>query len=309
MTLVVWSEVHRHRPAQQAHLHHEYLALSVPTTVSLSGKTSCRFYEAAARYCQPSIVLFRARTLPRTGDTIPSHTSSRFIKLYQFGNLGLFSGFSILFEYASGSHMCSEHSVIARRSRDTATLVNANTLSSASSVMYQPASSTHPILPYNNGHLPASSSTFTNHTAIPSDSESDLSDAIDPPSSTARPPPTLALDNSVTTPDQGSNDRDLTSDDALGSDDGEYDMEDSPLAAANAASSSSSRRSSQSPALGKRKAVTDEDDYMQNPELWGLRRSVRPLLFNHQKPLPLTLLFQGRARPSRRVVRNLSHDV
>jgi len=175
--------------------------------------------------------------------------------------------------------------------------------------MYQPASSTHPNLPYNNGHLPAASSTFTNLTAIPSDSESDLSDAIDPPSSTARPPPTLAFDNSVTTPDQGSNDRDLTSDDALGSDDGEYDMEDSPPAAANAASSSSSRRSSQSPALGKRKAVTDEDDYMQNPELWGLRRSVRPLLFNHQKPLPLTLLFQGRARPSRRVVRNLSHDV
>jgi len=221
----------------------------------------------------------------------------------------LFSSLNILIEHATGSHMCSECSVIARRSRDTATLVNANTLSSASSVMYQPASSTHPNLPYNNGHLPAASSTFTNLTAIPSDSESDLSDAIDPPSSTARPPPTLAFDNSVTTPDQESNDRDLTSDDALGSDDGEYDMEDSPLAAANAASSSSSRRSSQSQALGKRKAVTDEDDYMQNPELWGLRRSVRPLLFNHHKPLPLTLLLQGRARPSRRVVRNLSHDV
>lgn len=144
---------------------------------------------------------------------------------------------------------------------------------------------------------------------MPSDSESDLSDAIDPPSATARPPPTLALENSVTTPDQGSIDRDLTSDDALGSDDGEYDMEDSPPAAANAASSSSSRRSSQSQALGKRKAATDEDNYMQNPELWGLRRSVRPLLFPFHKPFPLTLLLQGRARPSRRVVSNPSHDV
>jgi len=204
--------------------------------------------------------------------------------------------------------MCSEFFLIARRPRDTATLVNANTLSSASSVMYQPVSSTHPNLPYNNGHLPASS-TFTNHTAIPSDSESDLSDAIDPPSSTSRPPPTIALDNSATTPDQGSMDRDLTSDDALGSDDGEYDMEDSPPAAANAASSSSSRRSSQSQALGKRKAVTDEDDYTQNPELWGLRRSVRPLLILLHKPFPLTLSLQGRARPSRRIVRNLSHDL
>lgn len=56
---------------------------------------------------------------------------------------------------------------------------------------------------------------------------------------------------------------------------------------------------------GKRKATVDDDQYMkQNPELYGLRRSVR------RAPSPTSThiadrLTQGRARPSRRVVRAL----
>ncbi len=49
-TAVVRSEVHRHRPAQQAHLHHEYLAPSPRTTVCLPGKSCSRFYQTEAQY-------------------------------------------------------------------------------------------------------------------------------------------------------------------------------------------------------------------------------------------------------------------
>ena len=58
---------------------------------------------------------------------------------------------------------------------------------------------------------------------------------------------------------------------------------------------------------GKRKAESqlDDEEYMkQNPELYGLRRSVCSFL-EHAFAIPVTNLLppQGRARPSRRVVR------
>ena len=147
--------------------------------------------------------------------------------------------------------------------------------------MYQPTSTPPTNLTYTNGHLPNSPPTFTNNPTIPSDSESELSDPADPPSSTVIPPRLATLDNSLSSIEQGVDDRELSSEDALGSDDGEYDMEDSPAPTANAAVSPSSRDSSQSQTLGKRKAGVDEEDYMLNdPELYGLRRSVRQLLIS-----------------------------
>lgn len=159
--------------------------------------------------------------------------------------------------------------------------------------MYQHTSSTPSNLTFTNGNLPAPPTHFTNNTATPSDSESDLSEAIDPPSSTSAPPKPTARDNSVTSPDQRSDEGDLTSEDALGSDDGDYDIMGSPQPpqAANTSASPKSRSSSGgSRMLGKRKAGAEEDEYMLNdPELYGLRRS-------------------GRARPSRRVIESDSED-
>ena len=144
--------------------------------------------------------------------------------------------------------------------------------------MYQHTSSTPSNLKFTNGSLPAAPTHFTNNTATPSDSESDLSEAIDPPSSTSAPPKVTPQDNSVTSPDQRSDEGDLTSEDALGSDDGDYDIMDSPQPpqAANVSASPKSRSSSGgSRTLGKRKVGTEEDEYMLNdPELYGLRRSV-----------------------------------
>ena len=75
--------------------------------------------------------------------------------------------------------------------------------------------------------------------------------------------------------DEVSNGPGYSSEDALGSMDGEYDLEASqPPPTRNAAfkSRSSSRGSS---TLGKRKSPVEEEDYMnENPELYGLRRSV-----------------------------------
>ena len=142
--------------------------------------------------------------------------------------------------------------------------------------MYQHTSSTPSNLTYTNGNLPKTAATFTNDSAISSDSESELSDPTDPPSSTAMPPHTATLNHSVSSIEQGFGDKDLTSEDALGSDDGDYDMDDSPQPAANVSPSPSSHHSTET--LGKRKAEADEDDYMlNNPELYGLRRSVRRL--------------------------------
>lgn len=169
--------------------------------------------------------------------------------------------------------------------------------------MHQPTSATHSDLPYTNGYLSPSPPTFTNDPPTPSDNESDLSEAIDPLNSTAMPSRTTPLENSVTSAEQDFDDRDPASDDAPGSDDGDYDMEDTPPPAAAAALSTSSRRSSSSQTLGKRKSGVDEDDYMLNdPELYGLRRSVRHLRARYSWPPMLIPSRQGRARPSRRVV-------
>lgn len=64
-------------------------------------------------------------------------------------------------------------------------------------------------------------------------------------------------------------------DDAPGEEDADFDMESPQLGQVNATSHDrSSSESSSRP--GKRKADVDDEEYMkQNPELYGLRRSVR----------------------------------
>ena len=89
--------------------------------------------------------------------------------------------------------------------------------------------------------------------------------------------------------------------DAEGEPDGDYDSETPPpiQVESSRARSSTSQESRRPP---KRKASVEGDDFMtQNPELYGLRRSVRGCLSVQKSSLTLT---QGRARPTRRIVRD-----
>lgn len=69
------------------------------------------------------------------------------------------------------------------------------------------------------------------------------------------------------------------------SDDADFDMEDSPAPSQSDALQDERSTSNSSRRVPKRKAVADEDDYIrENPELYGLRRSVR-VIIRHRKPL------------------------
>ena len=139
--------------------------------------------------------------------------------------------------------------------------------------MYQPVSSTPSNHQYSNGHLSPPSRKIVVNGAMTPDSESDLSEAIDIPIA-----PTT---NSNSEQDDGEDikmqDSDIDSshdEDALGSDDPDYAMATPPMA--NAASGRDTRSSSQdSPRQRKRKSGIEPEDYIFNdPELYGLRRSV-----------------------------------
>lgn len=106
------------------------------------------------------------------------------------------------------------------------------------------------------------------------ESESDLSEATDIPN-----PPTTILNNEQNDDRENeqmrvSEDESSQDEDALGSDDPDYDMATPPTG--NAGSHGDDRSSSQdSPRQRKRKAGPEHEDYMLNdPELYGLRRSV-----------------------------------
>ncbi len=138
--------------------------------------------------------------------------------------------------------------------------------------MYPPASASTSTLPYSNGHLSPPSNSLQNTEVMTS--ESDLSDAIDPPNATSLSSQASRQDHRVNSLGQPGSVESLHEEDAVGSDDADFDMETSPPA--DAGSRGDTRSSSQdSRRNGKRKAGADHDDYMlENPELYGLRRSV-----------------------------------
>lgn len=87
--------------------------------------------------------------------------------------------------------------------------------------------------------------------------------------------------------------------DAEGEPDGDYDSESPPPARANGVRSQS-LTSGGSSRSRKRKASVEEDEYItQNPELYGLRRSVSSI---REHGSNVANRDQGRARPHRRVV-------
>lgn len=81
----------------------------------------------------------------------------------------------------------------------------------------------------------------------------------------------------MTSREERSNAQAYSSEDAIGSDDGDFEFESPPPPppAARVATSESPAPSEGSSIRGKRKASVEEEDYINgNPELYGLRRSV-----------------------------------
>lgn len=141
--------------------------------------------------------------------------------------------------------------------------------------MYRPASSTTSNLNFANGHLSPPVNTFTNPEPPTSDSESDLSEAVDVPNTSILSSNPEAQEADGKSQSQRMNTESSHDEDAIGSDDADYDME-TPAApdptitlGDDASSSEDSRR------YAKRKVGVEHDDHMMNnPELYGLRRSV-----------------------------------
>ncbi|KAL8969664.1 MAG: hypothetical protein Q9183_001891 [Haloplaca sp. 2 TL-2023] len=156
--------------------------------------------------------------------------------------------------------------------------------------MYQVAPSTSSASPIVNGHLATPPAFDQPNRLVASDSESDLSEAIDPPNTLLSSPHANNPENGILDTRELSDSEPSADEDAMGSDDAEYELDNSPPGATQNAATHNTRSTSEtSSKLGKRKAsADDEEDFMINdPELYGLRRS-------------------GRARPSRRVVESES---
>jgi chromodomain-helicase-DNA-binding protein 1 len=153
-------------------------------------------------------------------------------------------------------------------------------------------------MPYTNGHVTPLAVHVAPTQSPHQPSDSDLSDAREPaaadPSSDIDAPGEEYDDDEPMAVDSDSS-ADV---DAEGEPDGDYDS-DSPPSEHAPSSRAQSVSSLESARPLKRKA----DDYFEeNPELYGLRRSVCGL-----HPLHITMLTaaQGRARQSRRIVRCL----
>ena len=166
--------------------------------------------------------------------------------------------------------------------------------------MYQQTSSATTDLPYSNGHLSPPSTKPATIGAVTPESESDLSEVTDPPNAPAACSNAEQNDDGENSQIRASEDESSQDEDALGSDDPDYDMATPPTG--NAGSRGDDRSSSQeSPRQRKRKAGPEHEDFMLNdPELYGLRRSVSQCLSIPRRST--NQYTQGRPRPSRQIV-------
>ncbi|KAI9839979.1 MAG: hypothetical protein M1819_000171 [Sarea resinae] len=150
-------------------------------------------------------------------------------------------------------------------------------------------SNPNPSLPLSNGHRsPLADNVFTAD-ELSAESESDLSD-VNGPSNNARALQSVSRSSEDSLEQDDGGDMDTSADnDEQGSEDADFDTETPPPAGEpNARTSRSLSQESRRPA--KRKAGVEDDEYiMNNPELYGLRRS-------------------GRARPTRRIIESSSED-
>jgi chromodomain-helicase-DNA-binding protein 1 len=133
----------------------------------------------------------------------------------------------------------------------------------------------------------------SSHHSDSEQSESQEAAAIDQASDVDAPGEEYDEDDEVAAASDSSEDVD-----AEGEPDGDYDSESPPSEQAESDRARSSSQESTRPR--KRKASDEKEDYIeQNPELYGLRRSVRGISSLHVHELTAV---QGRARPSRRIV-------
>lgn len=132
-----------------------------------------------------------------------------------------------------------------------------------------------PALPLLNGHVsPLASSALTNDDA-PYDSESDLSEVANPIVDEPSPAPSTHHQSEFGA--QDTDDSESSAAEAQDeSDDADFDMEDSPPPTAPPSGRQERSTSVESRRPAKRKAEPLEDEHiLANPELYGLRRSVR----------------------------------
>lgn len=133
-----------------------------------------------------------------------------------------------------------------------------------------------------NGHVSPLAANVTNADDLPARSPSEFSYTEDAPGevlSDEEQAHSFANNVAVATADMSESSGD---EDAEGSDDADYDIE-SPVDAPSPTPSSNNSTVEPSGRIGKRKASVDDDDHiLQNPELYGLRRSVIvPSSFSH----------------------------
>lgn len=153
-----------------------------------------------------------------------------------------------------------------------------------------------------NGHASPFAAEANTTRALSADSESESSPAEDAAAQGASSDEDAPGEEYDEDEEMASDTESSDDEDADGEPDGDYDSETPLPEQANGRRSRSSSSSEDSVRPTKRKASVEEDeDIMANPELYGLRRSVRGIsaAFMHR----LTS-HQGRARPTRRIVRS-----
>ena len=132
--------------------------------------------------------------------------------------------------------------------------------------------STSEVTPYSNGHLSASADGSMDEAMI-SESESDLSEVPDQQLSSL---PIHSSSKQVLDNDDRDAEESALSDDGdvdMGSDDGDYEVDSPALDVSITRDTRSSSQESRRP--HKRKAgIEDDEEIMNNPELYGIRRSV-----------------------------------
>jgi chromodomain-helicase-DNA-binding protein 1 len=111
-----------------------------------------------------------------------------------------------------------------------------------------------------------------NGTIASSSSESDLSEASDLPNLPAPADQEDPLENGYLSKSSSPSSRD---EDAVGSDDADYEMESPPPLVVHVThESDSSSEGSRRPSKRKAPTLNDEEHMKNNPELYGIRRSV-----------------------------------
>ena len=119
---------------------------------------------------------------------------------------------------------------------------------------------------------------FANPEPSTSDSESDLSEALDVPNASTLSSNAEAQGFDVNSESRRINTGSSHEEDAVGSDDADCSIETPVLTTLNIARDDPSS-SEESRRTAKRKAGVEQDDHMiNNPELYGLRRSVNQML-------------------------------